>query len=148
MMNMRSYLLGMLVLGLTGLCYGQSPSGPVKNCATMEQDSISRMMFPQRGTLEEFENAIRRKLSEPAFQSRSRTKAEIVSFPIIVHIVHNGEAVGSGMNISQAQVQSQIDVLNEDFRRKTGTPGFNNNPIGADIEIEFCLSPVDQAGNP
>lgn len=61
--------------------------------------------------------------------------------------MHNGEAVGAGFNISQAQVQSQLAVLNEDFRKKFGTPGYNTNPVGADIEVEFCLSPVDQNGS-
>jgi hypothetical protein len=31
--------------------------------------------------------------------------------------VHNGEAVGSGINISDAQILSQISVLNEDYKR-------------------------------
>ncbi|HRG09459.1 MAG TPA: M43 family zinc metalloprotease [Cyclobacteriaceae bacterium] len=44
-------------------------------------------------------------------------------------------------------MQAQIEVLNEDFRRAPGTPGFNSNPVGDDIELEFCLSPVDQNGN-
>lgn len=70
----------------------------------------------------------------------------ILTIPIVVHIVHNGEPVGSGTNLSQAQVQSQLQVLNEDFRKLLGTPGYNTHPAGADIEIEFCLSPVDQNG--
>ena len=75
-----------------------------------------------------------------------RTQGTVVTIPVIVHVVYNGEAVGTGLNISQAQVQSEIDVLNEDYRRKPGTPGFNSDPRGADIEIEFCLSPVDENG--
>src|ERR1700741_2142019 len=117
---MRGLLAIVLIIN-AGLVWAQTP---VNNCATMEQDSINRMLFPQRGTLEEFENALQRKLRDPAFQAQSRTKAEVVTFPIIVHIVHNGEPVGSGTNISQAQVQAQIAVLNEDFRGKEGRPGF------------------------
>jgi PKD repeat protein len=117
-------------------------------CATMEQDSLSRLRFPERGTLADFEKSLQQTIKEleRAYQS-GRTKAGVVTIPIIVHVVHNGEAVGAGTNISQAQVQAQIEVLNEDFRRLAGTPGFNNSPVGADIEIEFCLSPVDQNGN-
>jgi PKD repeat protein len=116
-------------------------------CATMEQDSINRVRFPQRGQLNDFEDQIQLKIQEITARSKSgKTKAEIIKVPIVVHIVHNGEPVGSGTNISQAQVQAQIEVLNEDFRRKVGTPGFNNNSVGADIEIEFCLSPVDVNG--
>jgi hypothetical protein len=37
--------------------------------------------------------------------------------PVVVHVVHNGEAIGSGSNISDAQIASQIKVLNNDFKR-------------------------------
>lgn len=120
---------------------------PPRLCSTMEQDSINRLKNPERGSLEEFENALLRKMEVMRLKGTAgRTMAGVVSVPIIVHIVHNGEAVGTGTNLSQAQVQAQIEVLNEDFRRKPGTPGFNSNPVGADVEIEFCLSPVDENG--
>jgi PKD repeat protein len=143
---MKTWVILLVGWVVTGSAFAQN--GPVKNCATMEQDSINRLRFPQRGTLDEFEMVIQRKLRDPAFRAGARTQGVVVSFPVIVHVVHNGEAVGTGTNISLAQVQAQIAVLNEDFRRMSGTPGFNNSPVGADIEIEFCLSPVDQAGNP
>lgn len=53
--------------------------------------------------------------------------------PVVVHVIHNGGTE----NISNAQIQSQIDILNEDFRRKAGSHGFGN---GVDAEIEFCLA--------
>jgi PKD repeat protein len=116
-------------------------------CATMEQDSISRARYPQRGTLSEFEIAIQKRIEAiKQLQKSGKTQAVEISIPIIVHVVHNGEAVGTGTNISQAQVQSQIEVLNEDFRKVQGTPGYNTNPVGADIQINFCLSPVDENG--
>jgi PKD repeat protein len=142
---MRNGLITVLMV-ILGIGVLPAQQVPVKNCATMEQDSINRLRFPHRGSLEEFELAIQRKLNDPAFRSRSRTKGVVLSFPVVVHVVHNGEAVGTGTNLSQAQVQAQLDVLNEDFRRMAGTPGFNNNPIGADVEIEFCLSPVSPSG--
>ncbi|MBL7858364.1 MAG: PKD domain-containing protein [Cyclobacteriaceae bacterium] len=121
---------------------------PDRGCATMEQDSINRAKFPQRGTLDEFEVVLQQKIRDIALrEARSgRTQATIINIPVIVHVVHNGEPIGTGLNISLAQIQSQIEVLNEDFRKKIGTPGYNTNPVGADIEIEFCLSPVDQNG--
>ncbi|MDT0605954.1 zinc metalloprotease [Croceitalea rosinachiae] len=77
----------------------------------------------------------------------TQTNAEpfIYRIPVIVHVVHNGEEVGNGPNISQAQVQSQIEVLNEDFRRISGTNGFNSD--GVDTEIEFYLATTDPNGN-
>lgn len=113
----------------------------------MEQDAVNRVKYPKMGSLMEFEEAVRLKTQEIAARAGSgRTQAVVLTIPVVVHVVHTGEAVGSGLNLSQAQVKAQLEVLNEDFRRKTGTPGFNDNPIGADIEIEFCLSPVDENG--
>ncbi|OIQ29317.1 MAG: hypothetical protein BM564_06355 [Bacteroidetes bacterium MedPE-SWsnd-G2] len=62
------------------------------------------------------------------------------TIPVVVHVIHNGEPIGTGANISDAQVISQIDVLNEDYRRMVGTNGWNAHPDGADVEIEFCLA--------
>ena len=150
--DMKARLLFIIAL-TTGLAInGRSQINEIINtprtCATMTQDSINRIRFPERQTLDEFEQAIQKKIIEINERKASgRTLAGIVNIPIIVHVIHNGEAIGTGMNISRAQIQAQIEVLNEDFRRKPGTPGFNNHPAGADIEIEFCLSPVDENGN-
>ncbi|MEO7989249.1 MAG: M43 family zinc metalloprotease [Chryseolinea sp.] len=127
----------------------QTISDLPRTCATMEQDSINKILYPQRNTLDDFEESIQQRMKEILTREKAsgRTQALVLTIPVVVHVIHNGEAVGSGMNLSKAQIQSQIDVLNEDFRRRAGTPGFNNNPVGADIEIEFCLSPVDANGN-
>lgn len=70
----------------------------------------------------------------------ARTIGGVYYIPVVVHVIHNGEAIGTGSNISDAQVQDQIDVLNEDFRKKVGTPGWNTHPDGADTRIEFVLA--------
>lgn len=70
---------------------------------------------------------------------------------MIVHVIHNGEAVGVGRNISDAQIQSQIDVLNEDFRRlnadRVNTPAHFAG-VAADVGIQFRLACTDPNGNP
>ncbi|MDA9773675.1 T9SS type A sorting domain-containing protein [Saprospiraceae bacterium] len=74
----------------------------------------------------------------------------VITIPVHVIIVHPpGQAVGSGSNFTLAKIQSQIDVLNEDFRRLNGDA--SNTPAqfaAADTEIEFCLAIVDESGNP
>jgi len=135
-----------LLLSLANPSFAQTVIIP-RTCATMEQDSINRVRYPQRGTLLDFEDDLQQKIRELAAKnSGKRTQATVVTIPVVFHIVHNGEPVGSGTNLSAAQVQAQIAVLNEDFRKLPGTPGFNNSPAGADIEIEFCLSPVGENG--
>ncbi len=64
----------------------------------------------------------------------------IKTIPVIVHIIHNG----GSENISDAQVESQILVLNEDFRKIAGT---NGDGIGVDTKIQFRLAKIDPNGN-
>ncbi len=80
------------------------------------------------------------------FNKQISTRA-VVKIPVVVHIVwKNAEE-----NISDAQIQSQIDVLNEDFRKKNidakDVPG-SFKTVAADCEIEFCLAQKDTLGQP
>lgn len=80
-----------------------------------------------------------------------RVTEKIYRIPVVVHVVHNNASnfIGgdNNTNISEEQIKSQIRVLNEDYRRKVGTAGFNVNPVGADMEIEFELATIDPQGN-
>ncbi|CAN5205346.1 hypothetical protein BH09BAC4_BH09BAC4_02710 [soil metagenome] len=124
-----------------------TPVRSTQQCATMEMDSALRAKYPQLGSLQDFERALQVKMLDLKKQMQAgRLAATVITIPVVVHVVHNGESVGVGRNISQAQVQAQLATLNEDYRRKAGTKGFNDNPVGADIEIEFCLSVVNPQG--
>ncbi|RTL55486.1 MAG: T9SS type A sorting domain-containing protein [Hydrotalea sp. AMD] len=74
-----------------------------------------------------------------------------IIIPVVVHILHRGEQVGTGRNISDAQILSQIDVLNEDFRRlnadRINTPSAFQ-PVAGDPNFEFRLACIDPNGNP
>lgn len=76
----------------------------------------------------------------------------IIRVPVVVHVIHNNTSGTIGgannPNISDDQVISQITVLNEDYRKKYGTNGYNDSPIGADVGIEFFLATIDPNGNP
>jgi hypothetical protein len=82
--------------------------------------------------------------------ARQANDNTIYRIPVVVHVVHNNSSnfVGgaNNPNISDEQIQSQIRVLNEDYRRKQGTNGHNTNPIGADMGIEFYLATTDPQG--
>lgn len=74
-------------------------------------------------------------------------KNTIPKIPVVVHIVYNTPE----QNISNAVVQSQIDVLNIDYRRLNAdtinTP-IPFKPLGGDPQIEFVLAKRDPLGNP
>ncbi len=92
---------------------------------------------------DEFEAWMDRAKAEMDFSQRV-----VITVPVVVHVIHGGQAVGTYPNITDAQVISQINVLNNDFRRALGTPGYNEHPDGADVEIEFCLAQRDPLGFP
>ena len=85
--------------------------------------------------------------------ARARGSAEtIYRIPVVVHVVHNSanNTIGgvNNANITDAQILSQIQVLNEDYRKIAGTPGgTSTNPIAADTKIEFYLATQDPSGN-
>lgn len=54
-----------------------------------------------------------------------------ISIPIVVHVIYNTAT----QNISVSQILSQINVLNEDFRKMVNTPGDNTNNVGSDTKI-------------
>jgi len=78
----------------------------------------------------------------------AKTQATVLQIPVVFHlmVLPTDSFPGVKTNPSDDAVYSQLAVLNEDFRRKAGTRGFNTNPVGADTEIEFCLANIDPSG--
>lgn len=84
------------------------------------------------------QNLFRGKLNEGFVKANSYT------IPLVVHVIHLGEAIGTSTNISDAQIFSAITALNDDFRKVAGSNGDGN---GVDTQIEFCLASQDPYGN-
>lgn len=120
--------------------------GKIVRCSTTEYEDYLKSKFPGRLSTEQFESWLA-PLIEEARSSRSQN-GNIITIPVVVHVIHSGQALGTYPNISDAQVESQIAVLNNDYRRAMNTPGYNTNAVGADIEIQFALAKVDPNGNP
>jgi PKD repeat protein len=71
-----------------------------------------------------------------AVEERRRIRLEtgaaggpLLTIPVVVHMIHGGVAVGTGENLSYAQILSQIQALQRDFQ---------NGAI--DTGIRFCLA--------
>ncbi|PIY10280.1 MAG: hypothetical protein COZ18_06215 [Flexibacter sp. CG_4_10_14_3_um_filter_32_15] len=110
-------------------------------CTTMENDAELRTNNPNLGTLDDMEQMLAPIIKQ---KKEGNPNAHIVDgvyiIPVVMHVIHNGEAIGTGNNISYARIQSQIETLNDDFRRRAGTNGFNTDARGADTKIEFRLA--------
>lgn len=69
-------------------------------------------------------------------------KGIVYHIPVVFHVIHMGEPIGQGTNISDAQLIQGLADLNAQFR--------NNTDSIPDTEIEFCLAnrdPDDLPGN-
>lgn len=128
-----------------------NPKSGLIRCVSSEYESYLQEQDSKRATTQQFEEWIAPKVeaikSKLVASRGTQGTATVVTIPVVVHVIHNGDALGANENISDARVISQITVLNQDFRKILGTRGYNTNPIGADVEIEFCLAKVDPNGN-
>ncbi len=129
----------------------------IKNDRRTSEIPIDQLSMEQCG----FEQAMANELAMPnamplsereaAFNEYMKTSyagkmdGEITVIPVVVHVVHLGEAEGVANNISDAQIFSAIQQLNDRFRK---TPGTHGDADGVDTEIEFCLASIDPDGNP
>jgi len=71
----------------------------------------------------------------------------VVTIPVVVHVLYKNAA----QNISDAQIASQLAVLNADFRKLNSD--YNTivpaafKPFGADMELVFCLATKKSDGS-
>jgi hypothetical protein len=109
-------------------------------CGTVEYTKI----LLEKNLIRDNDRKFEKWLSQRKVNISSRMSAAgTFRIPVVVHIIHNGETVGSGTNISDAQIASQIKVLNSDFRRLNAdtskTPSEFLSRAGK-INIEFVLA--------
>ena len=67
----------------------------------------------------------------------------VVTIPVVFHVLYNTAAE----NISEAQVLSQLQIMNDDFRRLNADQD-NVWSQAADTQIEFCLATQDLKATP
>jgi PKD repeat protein len=96
--------------------------------------------YTNKKRLVQVEQQIQAAIRRNNTQNSNRTSHDIFMIPIVVHIIHDG----GFENISDAQVESQIQILNEDYGKMAGTNGDGN---GVDTNVRFCLANKDPNGN-
>ncbi len=144
----KFYLSALALLGLSTSALAQetrfslssAPMGtPITRRACGSMDVLEAQLAAdpaQAQRMAAIEAHAQRVLSNPALQ---RAAAGTVVIPVVVHVLYNTAA----QDISDAQVQSQIDVLNEDFRKLNAD--VSNTPaqfagLAADVNVQFVLA--------
>ena len=121
-------------------------------CATVEHTEMLYQKFNKVPQPEAFEKWMQvRKQAQLQMNRVKRTQAEPYNIPVVIHVIHNGEPIGIGTNISDEQILSQINVLNEDFKRLNAdasqTPSLFQ-PVAGSLDIQFVLARQDPSGAP
>lgn len=75
--------------------------------------------------------------------ARENVNYNQISVPVIFHIVHFGENIGSGTNLTQSQVSSLLTKLNNGFSNQYNS----NNPNSVDTKVSFRLATLDSNNN-
>lgn len=156
---MKKQLLTLGAIALFGTAFAQGRKlAPSNNAAathkTVNPNGLQRCSTPTPST--EWDAWFNQKVEEFKAQEAARISQGLAptalnyTLPVVVHVIHNGESVGTGSNISQTQINSQITILNNDY---AGT-GLNatNVPaafasLKANTGISFCMALTDPLGN-
>jgi hypothetical protein len=130
-------LLGLTLFAAISSSYAQTITE--RNCGSM---GLLEQQLAQDPDLERRMNDIERH-TEEFVASGGGTERVVITIPVVFHIIHNGDAVGSGENISDAAVMAQLDQLNKDYRKLNSDASLIPAAfagVAADAEIQFCLA--------
>jgi|GEM_PF-1949402 len=149
MISWRRYKVFIIFLLVT-LKQLQLSAQEINRCATMEKIFHE---IPENERMQNymgFEKWMQGNLNKLIRKDTKDSQQEVYVVPVVVHVIHNGEPIGEGSNIPAAQVRSQIEVLNQDFRRFNGDR--DNTPevfkgVAADAQIEFRLALLGPDGS-
>jgi hypothetical protein len=135
-------------LALSGYDFGNNDNKPVTErtfavddrCGTMEFNELQMQRYP------EF-RINRQKIEEFTKNYISKDNPTQATIPVIFHVIYNTQE----QNITEAQIQSQLTVMNQDFNKSNAdtalVPG-PFKPLTANVQIMFCLAQRDPNGQP
>ena len=120
----------------------------IKKCITtrlIEQELISNTDYAKGR-----ENAIGKNIAWIKVNHSEKTTHNI---PVVIHIIHKNthSNIGIGTNISNAQIEDALKILNEDYSKTN--PEYQNPPRNTFLnnwgnpDMKFCLATTDPSGN-
>ncbi len=129
-----------VVIAFSLTAYGQEPKICLTEVMFQERAKADPSLLLKRAAMEQ---------ETAAFVSMNQgmKKSGVAKvIPVVFHVIHEAD----GSNISKAQIENALVLLNQDFSRTnpdaSQTPSVFQ-PLGADTEIEFRLAQKDPNGN-
>ncbi|MBK5285862.1 MAG: T9SS type A sorting domain-containing protein [Bacteroidia bacterium] len=117
---------------LVNFAFGQQP----QRCATT---SYNKLVEQKNPALAERRAAFNLAAEKMVSEKKFKNSRDLITIPVVVHVIYRTNLE----NISDAQIQSQIDVLNEDFSRLNADTSISPTvwrDTAADTGIRFCLA--------
>jgi len=118
---------------------------------TCDSDVYHNEMMLNDGQYSENYNKARKIYQNTYIQEKDqalKNSGVIYTLPVVIHIIHAGQALGSLENPTDHYVDSVMTVVSQYFRHnQPGALSYSNPFYGADTEIEFCLTKRDPADN-
>ncbi len=111
----------------------------------VENAGAQRVCGTDTYKLDHYKKTLRQSTENFRIPPRDTVPNEIITIPVVVHVVFNT----SLQNISTDQVLSQIEVLNQDYRKLNKDNALVPDAFKAfagDTRIMFCLAQVDPEG--
>lgn len=138
---MKKYLFSALALTLATGIFAQTQ----RTCGTPQHEAYLEQKNPKRAQQRAmYDQAIEKYLQNNPQAKSSQT---VVQIPLVVHLVY----ANATQNISDAQIYSQIAVLNADYTRTNADAANTPAPFAAVASapmINFCWAQRDPNGNP
>lgn len=154
-MKKNLQLTAMAVALSVAMSTAQTTQFASKNPPQPGSDVSKPIQFSQRqcGTPEpgaEWDAAFNQKVQEfVANLAANKTSMVPYTIPVIVHVIHTGQAVGVFPNLQQGQINSQITVLNQDFASNglnVGNCPSTFTASKANTDLTFCLAQKNPTG--
>ncbi|RYG50426.1 MAG: T9SS type A sorting domain-containing protein [Chitinophagaceae bacterium] len=142
-MMKKLLLLSALALGLCGQAQ--------RTCGTPQKIQERLQTSPEfQANYEIVRQQLRNAATQQALsvESTAAQPSVVVTVQVVVHVLYKNAT----QNVSDAQIASQLTVLNNDFRKlntdfATVVPTVFQ-PFGADLEINFVMATTDPNGDP
>lgn len=136
---MKRILLSMFLVAIAATAFAQTP----KSCAT---DEVYQQLLKENPAALDRQNQFDLDAAKMVATQDIRKTGEIRIIPVVFHIFHSA----GSENISDAQINDEMRILNENFRYKNAN-AVNTRDIfkgvAGDMEIEFRLARKDPQGN-
>jgi PKD repeat protein len=135
-MKLKMYFLTLLLLVSSFVIGQEIDKSNVRLGETIEycgQHKIQERMMRDPVFRKQFEadQEELRLLEQQLAKDNTRKRGTVYTIPVVFHVIHDGGV----SNISRAQIQDAMDILNRDFRKK--------NVDAADVHADFQGMPSD-----